>query len=161
MHGNRFGPADISLLNEWSAQGRIAPNTVLVEEASGAQMMAHQVPGLNLPTHMPPPGGGFGPISGGAAAYGNPFGSQPNAAFDGSAEASKSLWMSGISLVLCAIIPCIGIIPAIMAIGYASSASRKCAPNGSTAMVLAIGALALQILQTLIGFSVIRMLSGG
>lgn len=160
IQGNRFGPADISLLNEWAAQGRIAPNTVLIDESTGVQLVATQLQGLALPMHPP----GFAAPMGSQAAYppgSTPFGSAPGRAIDGSWEATTSMWLSGVSLLLCLCIPLLGIFPAIAGIVYAKGALRKGAATGSTAMVLAIGALGAQILAIIIGASMLGMFRGG
>lgn len=45
----KFGPADLELLNQWATEGRILPNTILENEVSGQQIPASQLTGLVLP----------------------------------------------------------------------------------------------------------------
>lgn len=47
--GQRYGPADISTLNTWIAEGRLLPETQLQDAATGAVMAASTVPGLQFP----------------------------------------------------------------------------------------------------------------
>jgi len=47
--GSRFGPADLATLRAWAAQGRIAPDTILEEEASHQRVAARLVAGLTFP----------------------------------------------------------------------------------------------------------------
>lgn len=60
--GQKYGPADVPTLNEWIAQGRVQPHTMLEDEASGGRIAARATPGLNFPM-VPPP----------AAAAGSPY----------------------------------------------------------------------------------------
>ncbi|MBS1710158.1 MAG: hypothetical protein JSS71_00360 [Armatimonadetes bacterium] len=46
--GQKFGPADIQVLNEWIAQGRITPATELESVADGSRLQAGSLPGLNF-----------------------------------------------------------------------------------------------------------------
>ncbi len=52
--GQKYGPADIPTLNQWIAEGRIVPHTMLQDEASGGMIAASTIPGLLfLPTASP------------------------------------------------------------------------------------------------------------
>ena len=58
--GQRFGPADLQLLNEWAAEGRILPNSMLEQEGTQMRLPASSVPGLMLsataaPSYSAPP----------------------------------------------------------------------------------------------------------
>jgi hypothetical protein len=46
--GQKFGPADLTVLNEWVAQGRITPTTELESVVDGSRMQASSLPGLNF-----------------------------------------------------------------------------------------------------------------
>ncbi len=146
------------MLNEWAGQGRIVPTTTLVEEATGRRLMAANVPGLAL---MNPPGPGTtsgGPFAPSNASYGSgPFGR----AQDGSYEANTSFMLSGISVVLCACLPCIGFVPAGIAVFYGVTASRKGARLGSSAVAVAILALVIQLAGSILGPLLLRGLVGG
>lgn len=155
LQGGRYGPADFRTLNEWAAQGRIISSTILVEEVSGRQIPAHQIPGLQLLDVGGATGGAFSP--GGSSRVGGPFGQTNfNQVVDGSYEANISLWLSAGSLVSCLCIPGIGIIVAAAAVFYAVAATRKGGSKGSTAMVVAVIASGLQILMIILGISLWR-----
>jgi hypothetical protein len=47
--GQKYGPADMPTLNDWAQQGRVTPQTVLEDSATGNQIPASSVPGLLLP----------------------------------------------------------------------------------------------------------------
>jgi hypothetical protein len=48
--GTKYGPADIANLNQWIADGRLLPTTLLEQEGSGITFRASAVTGLNFPT---------------------------------------------------------------------------------------------------------------
>jgi hypothetical protein len=52
--GSKYGPADLSLINTWIAEGRISPLTIL-ETDSGMRLAASTVQGLNFPVPATPP----------------------------------------------------------------------------------------------------------
>lgn len=162
LQGNKYGPADVGLLNEWSRQGRISPATVLIDETTGRQLVASQVPGLAL-LHPGAPQGP-GPVVGG------PFGAPPGPAYgsgpfgratDGSWEVNTSFVCSAASVALCCLIPGIGVFPALAAAYYASVASRKGSRMGSTAMFTAAVAILLQLATIIFGVSLLRGMGGG
>lgn len=51
-NGQKFGPAPVPVLNQWIQEGRIAPDTLLQDAATGAQIVARALPGLDF---MPRP----------------------------------------------------------------------------------------------------------
>jgi hypothetical protein len=55
--GQKFGPATVPTLNQWIQEGRIAPQTLLQDAATGAQIVARALPALSFapqPTLAPP-----------------------------------------------------------------------------------------------------------
>ena len=52
-NGELYGPADITTLNEWIAQGRIAPTTMIQEELGGARFAASLLKDLNFGENYP------------------------------------------------------------------------------------------------------------
>lgn len=49
LGGQKYGPADQTVLNQWIAEGRIVPDTMLEEAASGRAVRAADLPGLQFP----------------------------------------------------------------------------------------------------------------
>jgi len=47
--GQKFGPADLTVLNEWIGQGRITPTTELESVVDGSRLQAGSLPGLTFP----------------------------------------------------------------------------------------------------------------
>ena len=47
--GQRYGPAELDLLNQWVSEGRIKASTMLEDAVTGSRIPANQVYGLNLP----------------------------------------------------------------------------------------------------------------
>jgi hypothetical protein len=46
--GQRYGPADVTVLNVWISEGRLVANTILEDEASGSQIFASTLTGLQF-----------------------------------------------------------------------------------------------------------------
>ena len=162
LQGAQYGPADIQLLNQWAAQGRIVPSTTLVEENTGRHISAASVPGLILlgttgpgVPGAPAAGGPFGPINspGGAGPFGR--------ATDGSWEANTSFMLSGVSAVLCFCIPCLGLVPAFAAAFYGFGSLQKGYRLGSSAIAVAVLAIILQIAAAVGGLAIIKGFAGG
>ncbi len=61
--GQKFGPADIDLINQWISEGRINADTLLEAVDGGAQIKAGAVPGLNFPVAQEAPPAEVAPIS--------------------------------------------------------------------------------------------------
>lgn len=59
--GDKYGPADLTILNQWAAEGRISATTELEEVETGNRLQATEVAGLVLPlmasepVHAPDP----------------------------------------------------------------------------------------------------------
>lgn len=51
--GEKFGPANIEVLNQWAQQNRVLPSNYVEDAATGTRMLASQVPGLIFPV-VPP-----------------------------------------------------------------------------------------------------------
>ena len=47
--GQKYGPADLTLLNQWKNEGRITPETLLEPEVGGSPFPASSLPGLFSP----------------------------------------------------------------------------------------------------------------
>lgn len=52
--GQKYGPADIDVLNQWIAEGRIIPQTVLEDADTGSRIGAGAIAGLNFGIAPPP-----------------------------------------------------------------------------------------------------------
>src|SRR5579862_8291340 len=57
-NGQRFGPATVPVLNQWIQEGRISPQTLLQDAATGSQIVARALPALSFVPQPPiaPPG---------------------------------------------------------------------------------------------------------
>lgn len=84
--GAKYGPADVATLNQWAAEGRIAPGTLFEEEGTGRTVHGHEVAGLFMGQrgeHFPPgsyagPGPyGQAPTAPGLRPEQNPYGQAP------------------------------------------------------------------------------------
>jgi TM2 domain-containing membrane protein YozV len=68
--GNFYGPADLTTLNQWAAEGRVLADTVLVDQVTQQQVTARDMPGLSH--HF------IGaPVASGQTSY-NPYQSPPS-----------------------------------------------------------------------------------
>lgn len=143
--GQRFGPADLGLLNEWAAQGRIGPATMLEEEISRASVPASQLPGLVLP------GAGSAPNPTSPYAQSpyaqNPYANYPRPGYGtnpygapadiGQSDLTVSWVMSALGLFVIPIIfPIVGIV-------MANRAKAKGNPGAQTALIFGWVVLAL------------------
>lgn len=51
--GQLYGPADVSTLNQWISQGRLAPTSMIMEELGGARFAASLLKELHFPSNYP------------------------------------------------------------------------------------------------------------
>lgn len=51
--GRKYGPADLTTLNQWIGEGRLFSNATLEDESNGARFAAASLPGLTFPS-VPP-----------------------------------------------------------------------------------------------------------
>jgi hypothetical protein len=129
--GNRYGPADLATLNQWAAEGRVTPGTML-EDPSGARIAASSVPGLMFgPPQMSSPNEPYGGYPG--PQYHQPIG-------DGGNSDVTAAWVLGaLGLVCCCICSIVGIV-------MASKAKQKGHPNAQAALIFNIVVLILSTL---------------
>lgn len=52
--GNRYGPADMALLESWAREGRITPKTIIEPEYGGNSIVASSMPTLHFPAVTAP-----------------------------------------------------------------------------------------------------------
>lgn len=126
--GQKYGPADIPTLNQWAQDRRVLPTSMLEDAATGARVLASQVPGINFP----PP------------ASGQPQGFQqyPRANFvtDNGAEEIKKAWIFGAIGLLCC-----PIVFSVLGIVNAVNAQKKGHPQATTALIFCICSLVIGI----------------
>lgn len=82
--GNKYGPADLALLNQWASEGRITPDTQLEPVAGGMPIRAAELPGLIIPGASP-----AAPVSADAIAGSMPV--TPNMAVETSSAPHESV----------------------------------------------------------------------
>lgn len=141
--GQRYGPVDLATLNQWAQEGRVQANTVIVDVATGGDLLASQMPGLNLPAapYSPPPspypragGGAYSPVS------------------TGSTEATLAWVFGALTIVTCcAVLPAVGWY-------FANRAAALGNPQASGARVFNIVMLGLSIVGGL--FYLLAMVMG-
>lgn len=91
--GKKFGPADITALNQWIKEGRLSRDTELENAESGAKFRARDVQGLDFPASSPDLGGNdpilksADPLAPTQAPHPSP-GGQPTPYIAGSAQGS-------------------------------------------------------------------------
>ncbi len=51
--GEKFGPANVEILNQWAQQNRVLPSNYVEDAAMGTRMLASAVPGLVFPVAAP------------------------------------------------------------------------------------------------------------
>lgn len=126
--GQKFGPADISVLIKWVGENRIFPTTVLEELMTGKQIMANQLAGLGLP----PPGDFYQ----GVQASPHDYPRVTESPGDKQSDWAIALGISG--FFMCPLLCLVGV-------GVAAYAHSLKSTKAKIAMQVCIGALALQI----------------
>ena len=157
-NGQQYGPADVQTLNQWVAEGRLLPTTMLQEEAGGARFAARTLPGLQFP--LSPGGTAFSQAPGGFSQPPGSF-SQPPASTsqpstvhyprymggDTGNEDVKNAWICGVAGFCCC-----GLV-AIAGIIYANNAKTKGNPGYLGPMILngiVLGLAALVIIAQVV-----------
>jgi len=142
--GQKYGPADLALLNSWIAEGRLMPTQQLEDESSGMRIAAGAVQGLSFPLQNPqsvaaaqqaanPPTPGASPYASGASPYANQ-GAQPYQSYarqvgdDGSGDLKVAYICAAIGFFCC-----FSFIPAFI---YLNKATSKGNPNAGTAKLV-------------------------
>jgi hypothetical protein len=144
--GQKYGPGDVVVLNQWAQQGRVTPTTVLEDAATGARFAASQVQGMV-----------FAPAPGSDYAQPPTYQQYPRTGYgvsdSGDGDYQKALIFGILGLLCCPLIfSSIGIY-------YASLAQRKGHPKSQTIMTFCIASLVIgfvlgAILNTVVsGFS--------
>lgn len=122
-NGQMYGPADIPMLNQWIAEGRLSPTSMIQEEFGGAQFQASMLPQLAF--NRPGEGG-----------YQAPY-MRPN--YDSGAQDVKMAWIMGaLGFVCCAVCSPFGIY-------YAAVGKKKGHPGAVGAMIFCIVVTALNV----------------
>lgn len=150
--GQKFGPADVNLLNQWALEGRVLPNTMLEDARTGQRMPASSVPGMQVATPQPPapfpaPGTMNPP---------QPYGQyyrpgQATGVNSSQNDLTLAYVFAAIGLVmcmgggLCGGCGLVGIVFPILGLVYAKKAQDAGNPAANGAKILAWVALALQI----------------
>lgn len=165
-NGQRFGPADLPTLQQWVAEGRVLPNSLLEEELSGTRLAAGTLGELRFPTQAaymgnptfgPPTQPGQTPY----APYHRP-GHAPRTA--STPELTTSFVCSSLAAFLvfsCGCFPILGFVAtALAAVGMVQGkkARDNGHPQGNAAHIFGIVMLVLSILSAIGG--VIFMLAG-
>jgi hypothetical protein len=140
--GQKYGPADISTLNQWVIDARIIPTTMLEDAASGQRVQADQLPGLTFSSNPQP---GYSQPNNSYAQYprGGGYGPITPRVDDGSKEFQLS-WIFSIVGFLAGPCLCFGSMAfSIVAIVLGAQANKKGHPKGSLAIGLGIASLVL------------------
>jgi hypothetical protein len=148
--GQKFGPADLAILNQWAGEGRILPDTTIEDATTGHRFMASALAGLQLAyarpasQPFPPPGAVQPPTQ--YAAY------QRGPAYVGDIGQSDLTyaWVFGATGLLLTFAcgcagPCalIAVVFPILGIVFANKAAAKGNTGAAGARILSIVALTL------------------
>ena len=152
--GQKYGPAETDLLNNWIQEGRLSANTILEDAQTGQRVAAGTVPGLNFAFAQPSPP----PPTGTPRPFGSPeipteqnynvppsYSPYARHMMPGyNEEANKNVTYSWISAV--AAFVCCPIIPPILGITFANKAKAMGHPSAQPAYIVNLVILILQIL---------------
>jgi len=143
--GQKYGPADFAMLQQWRDEGRLTPDTMLEPEVGGTPFSAKDVPGLFAPPAQIPfeqPGSNF-------ANY--PYQAPNNPVLTKFVVAASILGV----VSLCACWPCLG--PAAIYCAY--KARSMGSPNGTILLVFTIVCM---VIGAVLGISAaIQMIQNG
>lgn len=156
--GQKFGPADLNLLNQWAMEGRVLASTMLEDARTGQRMPASSVAGIQVAVAQPPnpfpaPGTMNPPEQYGQ--YYRPGQGSAIGGDTGSNDLTLSYVFGALGIAMCAIggsgCSLIGIVFPILGLVYAKKAQDKGNPSASGARTLSIVAIVLQIISIVIG----------
>jgi hypothetical protein len=150
--GQKFGPADIQLLNQWVTEGRVLHNTMLEESMSGRRLPASAVPGIQLLAQQAP-----GPYTHPGQVPSQPYsGYYRGAVLDnGQSDLTLAYVFGSLGLImcfgsgLCGLCGLVGLVFPILGVVFAKKAEVKGNPGANGAKVLGWIGIALQILAIL------------
>lgn len=164
--GQKFGPADLNLLNQWVAEGRVLPNSMLEDAQTGQRMPATSVPGLQVATMQQPPNpfpapGTMNPPQ----QYGAYVRPGQVTGDIGQNDLTLAFVFGAIGLVMCVFAGgcgVVGIVFPILGLVFAKKAQDKGNPSANGAKALCWVALAIQIvgLVLTLGLFGLGMMSG-
>ena len=152
--GQKYGPADVATLNQWITEGRLLPQTIIEEEATGRQTLASALHGLQFPLAAPP-AAGPAPVSNypryDQAQQYRPAPYQTSSVNVGGSDFALALAMGLISPVLSILLPIGGLLTA--GIGIRAAVRAQGIGHKLGILVIVINILA-------IGFWVVTRLTG-
>ncbi len=152
--GQKFGPADLSLLNQWVSEGRVLATTTLEDAQTGQRITANMLPGLQVATTQPNPYPAPGTMNP-PQNYSNYYRPGMVTGDNGQQELTMAYVFGAIGLAMCAMgggyCSIIGIIFPILGLVYAKKAQDKGNPSANTARVISIVGLILQAIGLVIG----------
>jgi hypothetical protein len=149
--GQKYGPADVQTLNQWVVEGRLLPNQMLENEASGERVPASAVPGLNFaqsqPTAAPGPAptGGYGGGQPYQQHYQRPGGD------GGQGDVTQGWILFGVGLLMQCCCPIIAIATAVFGMKAGDRATEAGNPAGNTVKVANIVIIVISVISILIG----------
>lgn len=141
--GQKFGPADVQLLNQWVAEGRVLPTTMLEDSMSGRQIPATHVPGIQMLAQQPPQGH-FPPPG---QAPGQPYAGYYRGGMvdNGHNDLTLSYVFGALGIVVCFFCGIFGAVLPILGLVFAQRAQKKGNPGSSGARVLSWIGVALYV----------------
>ena len=148
--GQRYGPVDLTTLNNWVTEQRVTDRTWLEEAETGRRLLSTEVPGLVLVQSAPePPSAPFQspygePQQGSPYPRGYPYGQD-----NGQGDLTKSFVFSALGFLCCPVVF------SVLGIIFANKAKEKGHPQSQTAFVLAIVSLVVGALVG-VGFGIGR-----
>ena len=149
--GEKFGPAEMDLLNQWAAEGRIVATTVLEDMVTGSRTPASQLYGLMLPmaAGAPPPS----PTASEPSPYPRSYAQAPGIPVSAGQQDANQAWIWFVVGFLCCSV-----------IGYPMSivcANRAIALGNDGARVAKILSIIFLVINVIVGgLMVIGALSG-
>lgn len=146
--GQKFGPADLAMLNQWASEGRLTAQSQLEDASTGQRIFAVELAGLNVPgapgvpgfdspqpQPQPQPQSWNNPPQ-----SASPYPRTPYVPADNGQKELTMAWVFGSIGLLCC-----PIIFSTMGIVYAVQAKNKGHAGGTAAMIFSICTLVVGI----------------
>ena len=155
--GSQYGPVDLMTLKQWVSEGRVLPNTQIVDNLSSQTLMASQMPELGMTSVS-------NPYSNTAAPPQN-FNQYPRTGYDAQApQGTTKLWSIliwlGIGIVFSMFTRYGGVFVTGWNVFDAFQAKARKDPKGDLCLVFGIGGFVLVLLWTVFKYQATQIVTG-
>jgi hypothetical protein len=145
--GNQYGPVDLITLKQWVTEGRVLPQTQVIDNLSNRTMPASQMQELGMSTSNPyaaPPA---------PAQYPRPEVGFQRPVLQGETHLGRVIFRSILAIILCLVLPVGGLISGAYCLYYGINAFYHKDKNAVACLLISLGAVAFVAIYTLVKMS--------